>query len=82
MYDIDRKNRGYFTISDLSTLLTNTGFEEDTQVDLIKSLQELDEDADGYIKKSEFEIIMATIGEALDKDELKVLRDLVTEPQS
>ena len=26
MYEIDKKNKGYFTMADLSTLLTNTGF--------------------------------------------------------
>ena len=82
MYEIDRKNKGYFTIADLATLLTNIGFKEDTSSDLIKSLQELDEDADGFIKKSEFETILSTIGEALDKDEMKVLRDIATEPHS
>ena len=82
MYEIDRKNKGYFTIADLATLLTNIGFKEDTSSDLIKSLQELDEDADGFIKKLEFETILSTIGEALDKDEMKVLRDIATEPHS
>lgn len=82
MFEIDRKNKGYFTIADLATLLTNIGFQEDTSSDLMKFLQELDEDADGFIKKSEFETILSTIGEALDKDEMKVLREIAHEPQS
>ena len=30
LYEIDKKNKGYFTMNDLATLLTNTGFIEDS----------------------------------------------------
>ena len=30
-YEIDKKNKGYFTLRELTTLLANTGFKEQTQ---------------------------------------------------
>ena len=51
MYQIDKKGRGYFTMPDLVRLLNETGFQEDTQPDLLKALQELDDDADGFVEK-------------------------------
>ena len=38
LYEIDKKNKGYFTMNDLTTLLTNVGFHPDSQADLLKSL--------------------------------------------
>ena len=50
-YEIDKKGKGFFQMPDLITLLCNTGFKEEKQDDLITSLYELDDDADGYIDK-------------------------------
>ena len=82
MFEIDKKNKGYFTIRDLATLLTNTGFTKDTQNDLIASLQELDDDADGLINKEELAMILGTIGEGLEQNEISKFIELAAEPKS
>ena len=50
-YEIDKKGKGFFTMADLVTLLCNVGFKDESQADLLTSLQELDDDADGFIEK-------------------------------
>ena len=50
-YEIDKKGKGFFQMPDLITLLCNIGFKEEKQIDLVSSLYELDDDADGYIDK-------------------------------
>ena len=49
-YEIDKKNRGYFTLKELVTLLSNFSFHDDTQVGLLQAFGELDTDADGFIE--------------------------------
>ena len=70
IYEIDKKNKGYFTLRDLTQLLTITGFKNDSQDELLTSLQELDDDGDGFISRQDLEGILTTIGETLDKEEL------------
>ena len=82
MFEIDKKNKGFFTLRDLATLLTNTGFKQDTQDDLIAQLQELDDDADGFIKKEELAMILSTIGEGLEQNELSLFMELAAESKS
>ena len=67
-------------MKDLTTLLTNTGFEQQTQAELIASLQELDEDADAYIDKKELGQVLTSIGESLDREELALFMELACEP--
>ena len=49
-YEVDKKNRGYFTLKELVNLLSNNSFTEDTQAGLLQALSELDNDADGFIE--------------------------------
>ncbi len=51
-YEVDKKNRGYFTLKELCNLLANFSFTEDTQASLLQALSELDTDADGFIEFS------------------------------
>ena len=81
-YEIDKKNKGFFTMKDLTTLLCNTGFEDETQADLIASLRELDDDGDGFIDKHQLGQILCTIGEGLDDSELTQFMELASEPDS
>ena len=70
MYQIDKKGRGYFTMPDLVRLLNETGFQEDTQPDLLKALQELDDDADGFVEKESLAQVLTHLGEGLNREEL------------
>ena len=82
IYEIDKKNKGFFTLRDLISLLTITGFKRDERDELLTSLQELDDDGDGYISRQDLEGILTTIGEALDKEELQCLMELAIEPDA
>ena len=79
---MDKKNKGFFTMKDLISLLSNRGFEQHSQQELLTSLQELDDDADGYIQKEELGLVLSTIGEGLDRDELAKFMELASEPNS
>ena len=81
-YEVDKKNKGYFTMKELVTLLSNRSFETQSQDELLKSLQELDDDADGYIGKDEMRMIMTTIGESLDREEMQKLMELAHDSES
>ena len=81
-YEIDKKGKGFFQMPDLITLLCNTGFEEHKQNDLLKSLYELDDDADGYIDKDQLAQVLTHSGEGLSQNELKTLMELACEPES
>ena len=80
-YEVDKKNKGFFTMKELVTLLSNRGFEAQEQSELLASLQELDDDADGYISKEELGIVLSTIGESLDREELQKFMELACEPK-
>ena len=69
-YEVDKKNKGFFTMKELVSLLSNRGFERHQQQELLAALQELDDDADGYIQKEELGLVLSTIGESLDRSEL------------
>ena len=43
-YEIDKKNKGYFTLNDLIQLLSDFQFHEDSEEELLKALSELDYD--------------------------------------
>ena len=79
-YEVDKKNKGFFTMKELVTLLSNRGFENQAQSELLASLQELDDDADGYISKEELGLVLTTIGESLDRDEIQKFMELAVEP--
>ena len=69
-------------MKELVTLLSNRSFETQSQDELLKSLQELDDDADGYIGKDEMRMIMTTIGESLDREEMQKLMELAHDSES
>ncbi|CDW86279.1 calmodulin [Stylonychia lemnae] len=69
-YEIDKKHRGYFTFNDLIQLLSDFQFKEDTEMDLLNALQELDQGADGFIPKETFTHFLTTMGEVFNQDEL------------
>ena len=50
-YEVDKKNKGYFTMKELVNLLSEVTFKADTQADLLFALRELDTDADGFIER-------------------------------
>ena len=81
-YEVDKKNKGYFTMRELVTLLSNRSFETQSQQELLQSLQELDDDADGYITKEEMRMILTTIGESLDREEMQKLIELACDSES
>ena len=82
MYDIDKKGKGYFQMQDLINLLCNTGFTDDSQGDLLKSLQELDDDADGYVEKESIVKVLSMQGEGLTREEIQVLLEISCDPNS
>ena len=51
-------------------------------MELLNALQELDDDADGYISKEEMRMIMTTIGESLDREEMQKLMELAHDSES
>ena len=55
---------------DLISLLCNIGFKEEKQSDLLTSLYELDDDADGYIDKDQLAQVLTHSGEGLSQSEL------------
>ena len=69
-------------MKELVTLLSNRSFETQSQDELLKSLQELDDDADGFIGKDEMRMIMTTIGESLDREEMQKLMELASDSES
>ena len=81
-YEVDKKNKGFFTMKELITLLSNRGFENQSQSELLNSLQELDDDADGFIQKEELGQILSMIGESLDREELSKFMELATDSGS
>ena len=62
---------GRITLDKLIHLLQNYEFQEDTQAELMKSLNELDKDADGYIEKDEMVGYLKTMGEGLSDQEME-----------
>lgn len=69
-------------MQDLTSLLCNTGFNDESQSDLIASLRELDDDADGFIHKDQLGQILSTLCEGLDREELDLFMELAVEPDS
>eukprot|EP00347_Sterkiella_histriomuscorum_P016552 403352759 len=69
-YEIDKKHRGYFTLNDLIQLLSEFQFKEDTEMDLLNALQELDQGADGFIPKDMFVQYLTTVGEIFTQEEV------------
>ena len=45
-------------------------------------MQELDDDADGFIQKDELGLLLSTIGESLDREELSKFMELASDPDS
>ena len=76
---IDKRQQGRFNMDDLVRLLSEKSFQEQAQEDLLKSFQELDDDADGYIPKREMEKLLKTLGEGLSDEELKTFMDLAVD---
>ena len=78
-YEVDKKNRGYFTLKELVKLLSNFSFHPDTQQGLLAALSELDTDADGFIEISDLKSYLTSVGEPLTDEEMlaftKVARD-------
>ena len=67
---------GRFAMDKLVGMLGTYSFQEQTQEDLLKSFQELDDDADGFISKREMEKILKTMGEGLSDEELNTFFEL------
>ena len=67
-------------MTELINLLNNTGFEQSSQKELLASLQELDDDSDGFISRSELVQALTSNGEVLDKEEIDLLIKIATEP--
>ena len=61
-------------------LLGKHSFQEQSQDDLLRSLIELDDDADGMISKKDMEKYLKTMGEGLSDDELNYFFDLAADP--
>ena len=55
---------------ELVTLLGQLAFKPQSQNELLHSLSELDEDADGYIKTADLVSFMKTLAEPLNEDEM------------
>ena len=81
-YEVDKKNKGFFHMKQLVDLLQNRAFEEQSQQMLLSALQELDDDADGFIRKDELCQVLGSIGESLDRDEISKLMELAQDPKS
>ena len=79
MVEVDKKTRGYFTMSELVSMLQETKFHSDQESELLIALQELDHDADGYIKREELAQFMSTMGEHLSSEELKEFMSLAAD---
>ena len=79
-YAIDKKRKGFFVMNDLLSLLTQTQFMEDSQEDLLKSLQDLDNDADGFITVKEMTDHLTKLGEPLNEQEMAQFMQLAIEP--
>ncbi len=62
-YEIDKKNKGYFTLNDLIQFLSDFQFHEDTEEELLQALQELDQGADGFIPKRVLVQFLTSMGE-------------------
>ena len=69
-YEVDKKNRGYFTLKELVNLLSNNSFTEDTQAGLLQALSELDNDADGFIEFDQLAEYLRTVGEPMSEEEM------------
>ena len=69
-YEVDKKNKGFFTLKELINLLENVNFKEDSQADLMFALSERDTDADGYIKREELAEYLRSVGEPLSEEEM------------
>ena len=67
---------------DLVRLLNVTGFKEDTTSDLLKALQELDDDADGFVDKETISQALTHLGEGLGREEVQMLLEIATDPSS
>ena len=67
---------------DLVRLLNVTGFKEDTTSDLLKALQELDDDADGFVDKETISQALTHLGEGLGREEVQMLLEIATDPNS
>lgn len=78
-YEVDKKNRGYFTLKELVNLLNHVSFHEDTQSGLLAALCELDTDADGFIEVDVLKGYLNSVGEPLTDEEMlqftKLARD-------
>ena len=78
-FEIDRKNKGYFTLKELVTLLEKYSFKEDTQAGLLEAFAELDQDADGFIEADELCDYLRSVGEPFTDEEMgefvKLARD-------
>ena len=71
-YEVDKKNRGYFTLKELVNLLSNNSFTEDTQAGLLQALSELDNDADGFIEFDQLAEYLRTVGEPMSEEEMQM----------
>ena len=65
---------------DLVRLLNETGFQEDTTSDLLKALQELDDDADGFVEKETIAKALTNLGEGLSREEVEMLLEIASDP--
>ena len=81
-YEVDRKNRGYFTLKELINLLANFSFHDDTQSGLLQAFSELDTDADGFIEFSELEDYLKSVGEPLSEEEISLFKQLSRDESS
>ena len=77
---LDKANMGRFSIDRLIELLGTYSFHEQTQENLLQSFADLDDDADGFISKSEMEKYLKTMGEGLSDDELNKFMELAIDP--
>jgi Ca2+-binding EF-hand superfamily protein len=81
-YEVDKKNKGFFTLKELVNLLENVSFKADTQPDLTFALSELDTDADGFIEREELAEYLRNVGEPLTEDEMQEFMKIATDVDS
>ena len=73
---------GYFSVGDMVRLLSVYRFRCDKQKELLEAFREIDQDADGFIPKSEMVQYMQQMGEPLEEHEINYLLDLAHDPSS
>ena len=66
----------------MTRLLSKYTFKNDKQSELLEAFKEIDNDADGFISKTEIRKYMVSLGEPLESDELDYLLELAQDPNN